>query len=97
MVGDYQPGLARNEGRKIWSILNQTFVKVTTITQSPRILMFADAAQNRYSALSTDDAWRHGNAANIVFWDGHAQKVKYTAQSFPWVHYGATQWQWPWW
>ena len=101
----YKNNASRGAGKKPWSMVNG-LVKTTTVDRPSVIAQFSDALTNSYSAAWTQSTeiltgFRHGGAANYLFWDNHLVAPKWTQVSL--MKSGQTAfdyveaWRWPWW
>jgi len=88
-------------GGKSWVMdsASRSLVKVDTISRSSAVGMFSDTIVDSYrfavNNTSYADAFRHQDAINIAYWDGHVGNMKLVG--FPsYVRYSDTEWLSPW-
>jgi prepilin-type processing-associated H-X9-DG protein/prepilin-type N-terminal cleavage/methylation domain-containing protein len=88
-------------GKKFWVMdkASRSLVKVGTIGRASTVGMFADTIINNYKFAENNttyaEAFRHQNAINIAYWDGHVGNMKLVG--FPsYVRYSDTEWLSPW-
>ena len=92
---------SRRGDAKVWKVVDETFVKTISIYRPSRVAMFSDAATHASSiAVRTDtttdfSAWRHNDAANYAFWDGHVEPIKFLQLPL-YARWDYGQWSWPW-
>lgn len=99
---DYASTSASRRGdAKVWNMSIETFVMTTSIHRPVRVAMFSDAQTHSYSialreATTTNlTPWRHNGNANYVFWDGHAEAIKFLQLPL-YKRWDYGQWSWPW-
>jgi len=80
--------------KDIWAIGNSYFVKVNTIRSPSSVFMFGDCSTTTYQVAFTPTTFRHNDAINFAFWDGHVED--WNRQGFPIAARYANCWQSPW-
>ncbi len=98
----YKDSPSRGAGKRTWCMdSNKILVKLHTIDRPSRIAEFSDAKSDAYwiaGYASGIDAFRHSEKANFVFWDGHAESIRYSQLTpYPTTADYPAAWMWPWW
>jgi len=99
----YGQQASKGAGKKAWS-MNRGFLKLNTLDRPTVIAQMSDAPKESYAIawkVTQTTAFRHNQACNYLFWDGHVETHKQNtltllASSENTADY-ANAWKFPWW
>ena len=99
----YGQQASKGAGKKAWSMV-RGFLKLNTLDRPTSIAQMSDAPKESYAIawkVTQTTAFRHNQACNYLFWDGHVETHKQNtltllASSENTADY-ANAWKFPWW